>query len=202
MVLVVLGSCRDDCGMTMILMVEITEFKRPHINTADIDDESDSDGEIAEFRGPHVNGDEAESGVVDGLSVFPVHLAQNTGWSVLHHHIFFFHFKIFVSPSQTNVKSSEGVSSAPLPPPDSLFGPPPPLETTTGGSPGPQDPTNILAPVSSCSTVSYVNHPHYYPTELYSGYPVASVFSAAGAQKAALQPTRQRTKARSNAGKK
>ena len=106
-------------------------------------------------------------------------------------------------PSQTNVKSSEGVSSAPLPPPDSLFGPPPPLETTTGGSPGPQDPTNILAPVSSCSTVSYVNHPHYYPTDLYSGcYPVASVFSAAGAQKAALQPTRQRTKARSNAGKK
>ena len=102
-------------------------------------------------------------------------------------------------PFDTNVKS-EGVSSAPLPPPDSLFGPPPPLETTTGGSPGPQDPTNILAPVSS-STVSYVNHSHYYPTDLYSGYPVASVFSAAGAQKAALQPTRQRTKARSNAGK-
>ena len=102
-------------------------------------------------------------------------------------------------PPHTNVKS-EGVSSAPLPPPDSLFGPPPPLETTTGGSPGPQDPTNILAPVSS-STVSYVNHSHYYPTDLYSGYPVASVFSAAGAQKAALQPTRQRTKARSNAGK-
>ena len=57
MVLVVLGSCRDDCGMTMILMVEITEFKRPHINTADIDDESDSDGEIAEFGGPHVDDD-------------------------------------------------------------------------------------------------------------------------------------------------
>ena len=95
--------------------------------------------------------------------------------------------------------------SAPLPPPDSLFGPPPPLETTTGGSPGPQDPiggsSNLLAPVSS-STVSYVNHSHatYYPTDLYSGYPVASVFSAAGAQKTALQPTRQRTKARSNAG--
>ena len=86
MVFVVFGSCRDDCGMTMILMVEITEFKRPHINTADIGDESDSDGEIAEFGGPHVNGDEAESGVLDGLSVFPVHLAQNTGWSVLHHH--------------------------------------------------------------------------------------------------------------------
>ena len=103
------------------------------------------------------------------------------------------------------MQTSEGVSSAPLPPPESLFGPPPPLETTTGGSPGPQDPiggsSNLLAPVSS-STMSYVNHSHatYYPTDLYSGYPVASVFSAAGAQKTALQPTRQRTKARSNAG--
>ena len=115
---------------------------------------------------------------------------------MFHHHN---HLFLISLPFDTNVKS-EGVSSAPLPPPDSLFGPPPPLETTTGGSPGPQDPTNILAPVSS-STVSYVNHSHYYPTDLYSGYPVASVFSAAGAQKAALQPTRQRTKARSNAGK-
>ena len=156
--------------------------------------------EIAEFRRPHVNGDETESRVIDGLPVFPVHLTQNTGWSV-HHQSHPFFPSLFLFLAHANVKS-EGVSSAPLPPPDSLFGPPPPLETTTGGSPGPQDPTNILvAPVSS-STVSYVNHSHYYsPTDLYSGYPVASVFSAAGAQKAALQPTRQRTKARSNAGK-
>ena len=111
---------------------------------------------------------------------------------------------LFLAP-HANVKS-EG---APLPPPDSLFGPPPPLETTGpgGGSPGPQgDPgTNLLVagPVSSSSSLSYnINHSHYYsPTDLYSGYPVASVFSAVGgAQKAALQPTRQRTKARSNAG--
>ena len=115
--------------------------------------------------------------------------------------IFLFCFSL----SDAKIQTSEGVSSAPLPPPESLFGPPPPLETTTGGSPGPQDPiggsSNLLAPVSS-STMSYVNHSHatYYPTDLYSGYPVASVFSAAGAQKTALQPTRQRTKARSNAG--
>ena len=162
---------------------------------------------LAEFRRPHVNGDEAESRVVDGLPVFPLHLAQNTGWSVhQHNHLFLLIIIcLFLAHAHANVKS-EG---APLPPPDSLFGPPPPLETTGpgGGSPGPQgDPTGnllVAGPVSSSSSLSYnINHSHYYsPTDLYSGYPVASVFSAVGgAQKAALQPTRQRTKARSNAG--
>ena len=156
---------------------------------------------VAEFWRPDVDRDEAKPRVFDGVPVFPLHLSQNSGRSVLHHS----NYSPFLFLNLTKMQTSEGVSSVPLPPPESLFGPPPPLETTTSGSPGPQDPiggsSNLLAPVSS-STVSYVNHSHatYYPTDLYSGYPVASVFSAAGAQKTALQPTRQRTKARSNAG--
>ena len=44
------------------------------------------DGGFAEFRGPDVDGDEAEPRVPDGLPVFPVHLSENTRWSVNHYH--------------------------------------------------------------------------------------------------------------------
>ena len=103
-----------------------------------------------------------------------------------------FNISWFIKPlkSKSVVNNYYFQEGGPLLPPDQLFGPPPPLEAT------PESGDSLPPSSSSLMPPSSAGYGHYYSPELYTGYPVSTVFT----QKAALQPTRQRTKARSNAG--
>jgi len=95
----------------------------------------------------------------------------------------------FPSFPYTSRKIQEGSLNTSTASVDQLYGPPPPLEQTS--SPG-TSPTNLP---SSSTSYSYYPNSNDLSSSLYSGYSsAASVFNSKG-----LQPSRPRTKARSNA---